>query len=177
MENILTCAVGRGLNRAGGPIRQHPALHMPPQMIHGVEFRGGFGQKAQFKTEGLGQLQAIFGRVRRPPVFKQHDLPPAPMRPNHRQKVLMGFLHPLVGDQQQHCAAPDIDRSMEHPFAAIARDGDLDLLAHPPIATVQGRGFAHNRFIQHQTHRAVTLAEPPLEPPLACRHVGDRSAK
>lgn len=177
MENRLTGSVGRVLNRAGGPIRQDPALPMAPQMIQGVEVGGGFGQEAHLNAQGLRHLQALFGRMGRAAVCKQHDLPPPLVGPDHRQKVLVGFLHPLIGDQQQHRAAPDIEGAMEHPFAPIARNGDADLLTNPAIAAVPGGRFTHEGFLQPQAHRPLPLPEPAFEPPLAWRQVGERSAK
>src|SRR6266849_6906458 len=114
--------------------------------------------------------------MRRPPIFKQHDLPAAPMCPNHGQKVLMGLLHPLVGDQSQHLPAFAIEDPVQNTLAPIATNRDPDLLTTPPIATVQRRSLTNDGLIQHQENRALPLREPPFEPPLACRHLGARSA-
>ena len=122
-QYILTGLVGGILDRAGRAVCQRAALYLSPQMIHGVEFRSRSGQEAHLNPQRLGQLQALFGRMGRAPIFKQHNSPSAPMRPQHGQKILMGFLDPLVGDQQQHCAAADIEDPMQDPFSPVPVTG------------------------------------------------------
>jgi hypothetical protein len=51
------------------------------------------------------------------------------------------------------------------------------LLPSPAIAMVEGWSFQDHRFIEHEDDRARACPQPPLKPPLACRHGGERRAR
>lgn len=111
------------------------------------------------------------------PVFKEDNMPAPPMGADHPQEGLMGFLHPCVGNQQQHLPAPDIEDAMQHAAGMIASHRDADPFADPPVATVEGRGLQNDRLIKHQADRPFPLPQPVLKPPFACCQVGERRAK
>src|SRR5919109_4048186 len=68
---------------------QYTPFHTPPQLIHCVQFRSSCGQKPDLDIQALRHSQALFSCVWRATVLKQHDMPSAPMRANHREKSLM----------------------------------------------------------------------------------------
>jgi hypothetical protein len=176
-EQVSTGAVRRGVDGLGGPIGEPARLHMPPKMIHGVQLRRGFGQEAQLEVQLLGELETRLGQMRRTPVLEQDDVPPAPMGADHGQECLMRLLDPLLGNQQEELPTVNIEDAMEHPSRMRARDRHTDLLADPPLASIQRWGLGDNRLIQHQEDRPLPGGQTTLEPPFAWRHVAGRRAR
>jgi hypothetical protein len=109
---------------------------MPPQMIHGIQFRRSHGQKAQLNLQLSGQCQAVGGGMRRAAILKHYNVPTPPMGPNHVQKVLVSPLVPHLSDQQQHRACADIERSINGPLGPVTADRHLNLLAAAAVTTV-----------------------------------------
>ena len=177
LKDIVTDAVGRGVDRFGGATRDRGPFDPSPQLVHSVQFGGSRRQKPYLDGQVLGHLQGVLGGVRRPPVLKADNRPASPMGPDHAQEVLMRLLHPFVRDQQKDLATPDIEGAVQDPLRPIPGDGDTDLLPDPPIAGVEWGCFRHDRFIQHHNHRTTACRQARAKPPLACRHVGDRRAK
>ncbi len=136
IQDIPTCAVRRCVDGTRGAIGQPSPLHVPPEMVHGIQLGGGSGQKAEFNVQVLGHRQACIGEMRRATVLKQHDVPAAPMRADHREEGLRRLLHPLLGDQQAHVAAPDIDHPMQNTLGTLARDGHAHLFPDAAVAVV-----------------------------------------
>ena len=88
----------------------------------------------------------------------------------------MRLLGPLLGDQQGHIPAADIDRPVEDPLGAIAGDRDPDLLADVAVAAIQWRRLGDDRLVEHQQHGAGAALQPALQPPVDCRQVLGRRA-
>src|SRR3712207_6207714 len=83
-------------------------------------------------------------------VFKQHDMPPTPVRADHFQKVLMRHLLPDLGDEHYYVPTADVEHSMQDALLAIPCDRNTSLLADAAVATVERRCLGDDRLIQHQ---------------------------
>ena len=176
VEDRLTGLIRRCINRGDWPIRERSAFHMTPQMVHGVQLRGGRGQKPQGNVQGLRQPTAGRSGMGGTPILKEDDVPAPPMGANHREEGLVRGLVPGLRDEQEHIPTPDIERAMEHAPGMIARDRHRDLLPSSPITGIQGRHLGDDRFVEHQQESAGTSSEPTFEPPFPWRHVGERCA-
>lgn len=97
-EPILTRHIGRGIDRNGRAISEPVTFAMPPEMVHGIQFQCGDRPKPHLDVQGRRHRQTLFCGVRRATVFKQDDVPSAPTRSHHGEKVLMRNLIPLVRD-------------------------------------------------------------------------------
>src|SRR6266480_6882443 len=95
------------------------------------------------------------------PIFKHDDLPPAPVRANHGEEVLMGLLIPDIGNQEEDGPRADIEDPMQDALSMTARNRHADLGAPPPVAPIQRRSFGDNGFIQHQDDRPRARPQPP----------------
>jgi hypothetical protein len=62
----------------------------------------------------------------------------------------MGFLHPLVGNQQNYIATPEVKHPMQDAFVPIPSDRDAFLLANVTVATVQRWRLGDDGLIQHK---------------------------
>ena len=134
-EQILTRHIGRGIDRNGGSIGEPPAFHMPPEMVHGIQFWRGNRQKSEFDVQRSGHFQTLLRGMRRSTIFEQHDVPSSPLRPHHREEVLMGVLIPMVCDQQRERACPYVEGAVEHTPGPIAGNGDAHLLPKTTVTT------------------------------------------
>ena len=175
-KNILTHVVDRLLDSLGDTIGNRVPFDASPQLIHRVQLRGGGGQEPQFQSQVAGEFPTFFCGMGRTPILKEYDLPPAPMGTDHPQEGLVGFLHPFLGNQQQHIAAAYIEYAMEDALGAIAGDRHADLGADAPIAGIERRGLGNDGLVEHQEHRARACGQAAFEPPLAWRQVGQRRA-
>src|ERR1051325_10298324 len=124
-------------------------------MIHCVEFRRGAWQQAHFDAKLRRHLKTPLSLVRRATIFKQDDLPPAPVRTNHPEKGLMRLLHPFSADEQQRVATADIQTAMKDALLPIAGDGNKGLLASATITTVERRRLGDDRLVEHQQYGAL----------------------
>lgn len=176
-EQILTRHICRGIDRNGRSIGEPAAFNMPPEMVHGIQFWRGNRQQPEFDVQRSGHLPTLLCSMRRSSIFEQHDVPSSPLRPYHRQEVLMGVLIPMIGDQQRDRACPYVEGAVEHAPGPITGNGDAYLLPKTTRATCYGWGFRNDRLIQHQYHRTLAACQTPFEPPFACRQVGARRAR
>jgi hypothetical protein len=54
----------------------------------------------------------------------------------------------------------NIDHTMHNPLGAIAGNWYPSLLPNAAIATIEGRGLANDRLVQHQNHGSPPLSQP-----------------
>src|SRR4029450_7137303 len=146
-------------------------------MIHRVQCRCRYREEPQVDMQLGGSRHALLCGVGCAPIFEQHEAPAAPIRADHRKKVLMGRLIPYSGDEQPQGSRMNIECAVHHTLSAIAGDGHAPLLPLWPIATRRRRRFCNARLIQHQYDVALSPSQAALEPPLAWRHVAERRAK
>ena len=88
----------------------------------------------------------------------------------------MRLVDPLLGDQQRDVAALDVDRPVEDPLGAVARDRHPDLLADVAVARVERGRLGDDRLVEHQQDGADTAFQAAFQPPFDCRHVSGRRA-
>ncbi len=79
VKNMSANTVSRFINRLCRTAGYRASLHPPPQLIHRVKLRGGFGQEPNLNIQPLGQVKAILGNMWRATILKKHNVPPSPM--------------------------------------------------------------------------------------------------
>ena len=135
IEQIVTRHIGRGVDRNGRSIGEPATFDMPPEVVHSIQFWRGNRQKPEFDVQRSGHLQTLLCGMGRSTIFEQHDVPSSPLRPHHREEVLMRVLILMVCDQQRKRACPHVEGAVEHPLGPIAGNGDAHLLPKATIAT------------------------------------------
>ena len=135
IEQILTRYIGRGVDRNGRPIGEPPTFDMPPQVVHSIQFWCGDRQQPDLDGQCSRQRPTLLCGMGRAAIFEQDDVPSSPLRPDHREEILMRVLIPMVRDQQCDRACPHIESAVEHALGPIARNGDAHLLPQTPVAT------------------------------------------
>lgn len=176
LQNRLTGLIRSGVNRGHGAIGEDSALHMAPEMVHGVQLRGRRGQKSEGHMQVLGQPATRGGRMGRSPILKEHELPAPPMGANHPEEGAMRHLVPGLRDTQHDITAPDIQHPVQDAPGMRPGDRHRHLLSPGPIAVGEGRHLGDDGLIEHEEDRAEAPVQPPLEPPFAWRHVAERWA-
>ena len=134
-EQILTRPICRDIDRNSRSIGEPASFNMPPEMVHGIQFWGGHRQQPEFDVQRSGYLPTLLCSMRRSTIFEQHDVPSSPLRPDHRQEVVMGVLIPMICDQQRDRACPYVEGAVEHAPGSIPGNGDAYLLPKPTVAT------------------------------------------
>ena len=153
--DVLAKGHRRLINGLGRTIRQALTFGLTPELIHRVEFGRGRRQKPHLDIQGCRVVSAGCGGMGRASIFKQDDLPAAPLAPDHVQKCLMGGLVPGLGNEQAHRPSLNVQNTMDNPSGVIARNRNARLLPDMTIATVQRRGLRNNGFIQHEQDRPL----------------------
>lgn len=156
VDDVLTKSHSRLVNGTGWAIRQTLTFRLSPELVHRIEFRRSRRQKPQLDLQRGGVILARCRGMRRASIFKQDNLPTAPLAPDHFEKSLMGGLVPCLGNEQRHRARSNVEYPMDNPPGVIARNGNARLLSDMAIATVERRRLRDNGFIQHEQHRPLT---------------------
>jgi hypothetical protein len=175
--NILARLICGCSERLGGTTGHCAALYPAPQLLQGGEFGRGGGQKPPLHGQVTGHLQAVGGGLRGAPILTPHDLPAAPLSPDHAQKVLMGLLPPCGSAQQESLSAPDSQRPMQDALAPSARTRHPPWFPHASVAGRERWGCGEARLLEHHDPRALALPQPRVEPPVAWRHVDARRTR
>ena len=134
-EKILTRDIGRGVDRYGRPICELPAFDMPPQVVHGMQCWRGDRQPPELDVPRSRYRQTLLGGLGRAAIFAQDDVPSSPMRPHHREEVLMRGVIPMVRDQQHQRARAHVEGAVEHALGPIPGERDTSLLPQATVAT------------------------------------------
>jgi hypothetical protein len=176
LQNRLTGLIRSGVNRGHRAIGEDTALHMAPEMVHGVQLRGRRGHKAEGNMQVLGQPATRGRRMGRPSILKEHDVPAPPMGANHREEGVLRRLVPGLRDIPHDIPAPDMQHPVQDAPGMGPGDRHRHLLAPGPIAVGEGRHLGDDGLIEPEEDRARAPVQPPLEPPFAWRHVAERWA-
>lgn len=147
---------------------------MTPQVVHGVQLRGGPRQQPHFDPQALRIGQAGGGLVLAGPILEQDDVPTPPLRPDQRQKPLVRPLVPRRADPQRNRAAVNVDGPMQDALVPVARDRHPQLLPDVPVGGVQGRRLGDDGLVEHQQQGTHTPLQAAFEPPFDCRQVAGR---
>lgn len=174
VEKVRAQAKGTGGDVGSRLVGDDGRLASSPQTLDRVQFRAGRGQPTQLDAEIRSQATARLGPMGRSSVDEEHDVPATPSRSQLPQMRLEGLLVPRHGPGQGQTAGADAHGSEEHHAAAVAGDRDFGLLADARPRTPQRWRLGDDRRVGEQDDRAPAPLQPSLEPPCACRHVGDR---
>lgn len=147
VNDVLTKRHRRLINRLGWAICQTLTFGLPPELVHGIEFGRSRRQKPQLDVQNGRVLLASRRGMRRAPIFKQDDLPAAPLAPDHFEKSLMSRLVPCFSNEQGHRTRLNVQHAMNNAPRVIARNGNTGLLSDMPIATVKRWRLSDNGFV------------------------------
>jgi hypothetical protein len=151
---LIRCLVD-GRYRAMG---EHAPLHMPPEMIHGMQLGRRGGPEPHSHMQGLGSLTTGRGRMGRASIFKQHHTPPPPLGTAEAEQSLMGGVIPHSGAEERPGPTPDVDGTMADTLGLAPSPRPFPLWPAPALAMVEGWGFQGNRTGSENGNYATTCA-------------------
>jgi hypothetical protein len=134
-EQILTRHICRGSDRNSRSMGEPASFNMPPEMVHGIQCWRSDRQPPEFDMPRSRHLPTLLGSMRRSTIFEQDDVPSSPLRPDHRQEVLLGVLIPMICDQQRDRACPYVEGAVEHAPGSIPGNGEAYRLPKTTVAT------------------------------------------